>query len=47
MDPNAKWACDKTVVELEPVWRGKDRLTFPFDIRNEGTADLRFRARGG
>lgn len=47
MDPNAKWACDKTVVQLEPVWRGKDRLTFAFDIRNEGTADLRFRAKGG
>jgi hypothetical protein len=47
LDPNAKWACDKMVVALDPVWRGKDRLTFPFDIRNEGTADLRFRARGG
>ncbi|UCF33628.1 MAG: hypothetical protein JSV78_14975 [Phycisphaerales bacterium] len=47
MDPNTKWACDKTVVELEPVWRGEDRLTFAFDIRNEGTADLRFRAKGG
>lgn len=46
-DPNAKWACDKTEVVLAPVWRGSKSLTFSFDIRNEGTADLHIRAKGG
>ena len=46
-DPNAKWACDQMTVELPPVWRGKKKLTFSFDIRNEGTANLRIGARGG
>ena len=46
-DPNAKWACDKTEVTLEPVWRDEKALTFDFMIRNEGTADLRIRAKGG
>ena len=45
-DPNAKWACDRTTVTLESVWRGKP-LVFAFDIRNEGTADLKIKARGG
>ena len=47
MDPNAKWACDQTKVVLAPVWRGDKKLTFRFDIRNEGTADLKIRAKGG
>ena len=47
MDPGAKWACDKQAVTLEPTWRGPQSLTFEFDIRNEGTADLRIKARGG
>ena len=47
MDPAAKWACDKTSVTLEPTWRGAKNLTFNFDIRNEGTADLKIKARGG
>ncbi len=47
MNPNAKWACDQQIVLLEPVWRGAKTLTFPFSIRNEGTADLRIRAKGG
>lgn len=46
-DPNAKWACAKRTVELDPVWRGHQQLTFAFDIKNEGTADLRIRAKGG
>lgn len=46
-DPNAKWVCDKPVVIADPVWRGQKALTFNFDIRNEGTADLKFNARGG
>jgi hypothetical protein len=47
MDPNAKWACDETVASLDPVWRGDKKLTFNFDIRNEGTADLKIKAKGG
>ncbi len=47
-DPNAKWACDKMVVELEPVWRqANTNLTFDFTIRNEGTADLKINAKPG
>ena len=47
MDPGAKWACNNTTVTLKPVWRGEEKLTFNFNIRNEGTADLRIKARGG
>ena len=47
MDPNAKWACDKQTVALEPTWRSNKPITFTFDIRNEGTADLKIKARGG
>ena len=47
MNPDAKWACDKDTVLLDPVWRGNHQLTFGFDIRNEGTADLKIKARGG
>jgi len=46
-DSNAKWACDNTTVTLDPVWRGSKDLTFDFEIRNEGTADLKIRAKGG
>ncbi len=47
MNPNAKFACDQMTAKLSPVWRGGSKLTFPFDIRNEGTEALRIRARGG
>lgn len=47
MNPNAKWACDQQTATLKPVWRGEKTLTFPFSIRNDGTADLRIRAKGG
>lgn len=46
-DPNAKWVCAENTVTLEPVWRGAKSLTFDFDIKNGGTADLRIRAKGG
>jgi len=46
-NPNAKWVCDKTEVSVDPVWRGDGRLTFGFDIRNEGTEDLKIKASGG
>ena len=47
LNPDAKWACDQQAATLEPVWRGQKTLTFPFLIRNDGTADLRIRAKGG
>lgn len=47
MNPDAKWACDNQTSTLEPVWRGEKTLTFQFSIRNEGTADLLIRAKGG
>lgn len=47
MNPDAKWACDKTTVTKEPVWRGPKGVSFEFDIRNEGTAPLQIRAKGG
>ncbi len=47
MNPDAKWACDQRTSTLESVWRGEKTLTFSFMIRNDGTADLRIRARGG
>jgi len=47
-DPNVKWACDKTEVVLDPVWRQANAtLSFDFTIRNEGTADLKINAKGG
>jgi hypothetical protein len=47
-DPNAKWACDKTEVVLDPIWRKANAtLSFDFTIRNEGTADLKINAKGG
>lgn len=47
MNPDAKWACDLQTVKLEPVWRGDKAITFTFFVRNEGTADLQIKARGG
>jgi len=47
MDPNAKWVCKEPTAKVDPIWRGDQNLTFSFDIKNEGTADLRFKARGG
>ena len=47
MNPDAKWACVQQTATLEPVWRGEKTLSFPFLIRNDGTADLRIRAKGG
>lgn len=45
--PRPKWACDQQTVTAEPVWRGERSLTFAFNIRNEGTADLNIKASGG
>ena len=46
-DPNAKWACEAPTQTQKPVWRGDKKLTFTFHIRNEGTADLQIKAKGG
>jgi hypothetical protein len=47
-DPAAqpRWACDQIRVVGEPVWLGKP-ASFTFVIRNQGTADLHIRAKGG
>jgi len=47
MDPNAKFVCENSEVTLDPVWRNGKDLTFPFKIRNDGTADLKIQAKGG
>lgn len=47
MNPNSKWACDQMTVSAEPIWRGTSTVKFPFTIRNEGTAVLQIRAKGG
>jgi hypothetical protein len=46
-DPNAKWACDERTATVEPFWPSEGNPTFRFQIRNEGTADLKIRAKGG
>ena len=45
--PQPKWACGQQTVTAKPVWRGENSLTFAFNIRNEGTADLQIKATGG
>lgn len=47
MDPNAKFVCENRTVTLDPAWRNGKDLTFPFSIRNDGTADLKIQAKGG
>lgn len=47
MDPGAKWACEATTATAEPFWPGTVKPTFAFDIRNEGTADLKIKAKKG
>lgn len=45
-NPNAKYSCPESVVELPPVWSGEP-LIFTFKIKNTGTEDLHIRAKGG
>ena len=47
LDANAKLICEQTTVTAKPVWRGRDKLTFGFQLRNAGTADLQIQAKGG
>ncbi|MFH0980877.1 MAG: hypothetical protein V2A79_04990 [Planctomycetota bacterium] len=48
LQPNegAKWVCAQPTILLEPVYSGAS-LTCEFQIRNEGTADLDIKAKGG
>lgn len=45
-DAGAKWVCPETTVTIPPIWRG-EQIECPFMIRNEGTAKLEIKARGG
>lgn len=40
------WSCPEATVTVEPVWYGQ-QIECPFTIRNEGTANLTIKARGG
>ncbi|MHC4234345.1 MAG: hypothetical protein ACYSUQ_04435 [Planctomycetota bacterium] len=42
--PQPRWVCPNQTVTLDPVWRGQP-LDYNFQIRNEGTADLRIALR--
>ncbi|MHC4064297.1 MAG: hypothetical protein ACYSUI_07330 [Planctomycetota bacterium] len=42
--PQPRWVCTNQTVTLDPVWRGQP-LDYNFQIRNEGTADLRIALR--
>ena len=45
-DPDAHWACAQLVLDVGDIWSG-DQTKFVFKIKNEGTSDLRLKARGG
>ncbi|MCH7993327.1 MAG: hypothetical protein IIB57_02675 [Planctomycetes bacterium] len=47
MDKNAKWVCENATITLEPIWRSSKAIECSFDIRNDGTAPLHIKARGG
>lgn len=47
MDKNAKWVCENTTITLEPIWRSTKAIECSFDIRNDGTAPLHIKAKGG
>lgn len=40
------WACSQQSIELEPVWAGEP-ISCTFTVRNEGTAELKIRTKGG
>jgi hypothetical protein len=44
--PHPKWVCKEQTVTAGPVWAGK-KLEFPFEIKNEGEANLTIRVKGG
>lgn len=45
-DSGAQWSCAQPIVTAEPVWVGS-RVEFVFKIKNEGTSELRIKAKGG
>jgi len=44
--PAPRWVCDEPDLTTDPVWNGQ-QIECAFMIRNEGTADLKIKARGG
>lgn len=40
------WACSERTIQTEPVWAGQD-VSCTFTIRNEGTTNLKIKAKGG
>lgn len=40
------WVCPEPKLTTDPVWRGQ-QIECAFMIRNEGTADLKIKAKGG
>ena len=43
---SVQWVCDKPTVTIDPIWRG-EQIACSFSIRNEGTGDLKIKAKGG
>lgn len=41
-----RWVCAESNLTTDPVWSGQ-QIECAFMIRNEGTADLKIKARGG
>ena len=41
-----RWVCPNANVTIDPLWRG-EQIACSFVIRNEGTADLDIKAKGG
>ena len=42
----AKWVCEKTQITHDGIWRGQP-IVCDFVMRNDGTEDLTFTAKGG
>ena len=40
------WACSEQTIQTEPVWAGQP-VSCTFTIRNEGTTNLKIKAKGG
>ena len=41
-----RWVCDQPMVTIDPVWRGEP-MVFNFTFRNEGSANLQVKLKGG
>ena len=42
----AEWACEKTTIKHDGIWRGQP-IVCDFVMRNDGSEDLTFTAKGG